>query len=235
MSEALEPASLSSHEPDASSDDPPGSAEEAALAVSQPETDTGAADRADVRAAARRDRAAFDRLVLRHQQAVIDTAAYYLGDYQDALEVAQDAFLKAYRAIGRFRGDATFRTWILRITINTARSLQTRRRAKKRTAPRAEIRTGTPGQDPDSGLASVDIPDSSANPERLLERKELRHELERAISELEPEARAVVVLRDIVGESYEAIATSIGAPIGTVKSKVHRARLVLRDRMERFL
>ena len=92
-------------------------------------------DTADVLAAASGDREAFDRLVLRHQQAVVDAASYYLGDLDDALEVSQEAFLRAYRGLGRFRQDATFRTWLLRITMNAARSFHQRRPRRKALLP----------------------------------------------------------------------------------------------------
>jgi RNA polymerase sigma-70 factor (ECF subfamily) len=207
-----------------------------ALEPASPRSTEGSipSDRADVRAAAAGDRQAFDRLVLRHQQAVIDAASYYLGNYQDALEVAQEAFIKAYRALERFRGDAQFRTWMLRITMNAARSFQTKRRAKKRSAPIISIHSRGAGTDDDDD-AGFEIPDYRDTPESLLHRKELKEMIERAIAELDEEARELIVLRDIVGESYDAIAEQFDLPLGTVKSKVHRARLVLREKISKFL
>lgn len=189
------------------------------------------ADERDVLAAAAKDRNAFDRLVLRHQQAVINAACYFLGDYQDALEVAQDAFLKAYTGLAGFRRNASFRTWILRITLNTARSLQARRQAKKRSGKRVPLSI-SPQRD-EGG--TIEISDGSAGPDALLLRKEVKEEIEKAILELEPEARQVIVLRDISGASYEEISTALDLPLGTVKSKVHRARLQLRERLAQFL
>ena len=190
---------------------------------------TAVSDDEDLLAAAAGDRQAFDRLVLRHQQAVVSAASYFLSDYQDALEVAQEAFLKAYRGLPGFRRRASFRTWILRITLNTARSFQARRQAKKRAGNRACLSV-TPGD----GGTTADIPAGSAGPEALLMRKEVKEEIEKAILELEPGAREVIVLRDISGESYEAIAASLDLPLGTIKSKVHRARLELREKLRRF-
>src|SRR5688500_13904241 len=102
----------------------------------------------DVRLAAGGSREAFDRLVLRHQDAVVNAATYYLGNYDDAVDVAQDAFLKAYRALGEFRGSASFRTWILRVALNTARSLRARGRARKRAARIVTLsQAGQPGEE----------------------------------------------------------------------------------------
>ena len=200
------------------------------------ESDPGrSTDLLEVQAAASGDRAAFDRLVLRHQQAVIDAASYYLGNSQVALEVAQEAFLKAYRAVDRFRGDALFRTWLLRITMNTARSFQTRRRAKKRSAPIVSIHSAGGRADDGNDAHDIEIADFSSTPDVLLERKEVKEVLETAIASLEEDARELIVMRDILGESYDAIADQFGLPIGTVKSKVHRARLVLREKLTRFL
>jgi len=187
--------------------------------------------------AARGDRRAFDLLVGRHQPAVIDAAHYFLGNRDDALDVAQEAFLKAFRALARFRGAAQFRTWLLRITLNTARSFRTRRRAKKRAGPTVSIHHGA-GSRCDAGSGEpreLEIPDVRSAPDAQLERKELKAALENAIASLDDSARELIVLRDILGESYEAIATHLALPLGTVKSKVHRARLVLREKMAPYV
>jgi RNA polymerase sigma-70 factor (ECF subfamily) len=201
---------------------------ESALPLSE---SAGSADDGDLERAVAGDRQAFDRLVLRHQQAVVNSAAYILGNYQDALEVSQDAFLKAYRGLSSFRGTASFRTWMLRITVNTARSFQARRRAKKRRGNRRHLSVAPGGGDD----PAVDIPDTSAGPESLLLRKEVKEAIEKAIVDLEPDAREVIVLRDISGESYEDIASALDLPLGTVKSKVHRARLQLREKLAPLL
>jgi len=187
-----------------------------------------------VRRAAAGERAAFDQLVLRYQDDAVNTAYYYLGHYEDAVDAAQEAFLKAYRSLPAFRGSSTFRTWILTIVLNTARSLRARSRAKKRSARLIRIDAASPGAET-SETSCLDVPDSSANPAKLLERKEVKEALERAIAELDDESREVVVLRDISGESYDAIAEALDIPLGTVKSRVHRARLELQKKMARFL
>ena len=200
----------------------------------EPEEADGAAmgepleDRRDVFLACGGDRRAFDRLVERHHQAVVDWALYTVDDEQDALEVAQEAFFKAWRSLRGFRGDASFRTWVLRIAVNSARSLQSMRRAKKRSGPCQDVRLDS---EPGSGGTRLELADQRSEPSRLLMRSELKRALEEAIGGLDPVQRNVVVLRDIVGEPYDAIAESTGLPVGTVKSKVHRARLALRHRL----
>ncbi len=189
-----------------------------------------ALDAADVRAACDGDRGAFDRLVLRHQQAVLNTAFYLLSDYQDALEVAQETFLKAYRGLAGFRSEASFRTWILRITTNSARSLRSRMRAKKRSANLVSLSAEADDR------PALEVADRrETDPAALLQRKEVKEALEEAIASLDPQYREIVVLRDISGESYEAISESLGVPLGTVKSKIHRARLQLREAMTPLL
>lgn len=187
----------------------------------------------DVRRAARGDKAAFERLVRRYQDDAVRTAYYFLGDREDAADVAQEAFLKAYRGLPGFRGGASFRTWLLTIVINSARSLETRRGAKKRRGATVSLdAAGTSGEDTRADIA---IADRSGDPTELLRRKELKEAIERAIWELEPQARQLIVLRDISGESYEAIAAFTGLPLGTVKSRIHRARLELQEKLGPWL
>ena len=104
-----------------------------------------------VKAAAGGDRGAFDELVDRHQQSVINAAAYYLGNYEDALEVAQESFLKGWKAVAGFEGKASFRTWLLRITLNTARSFHSHRTALKRSGSTATISMSTSSDGEDEG------------------------------------------------------------------------------------
>jgi RNA polymerase sigma-70 factor (ECF subfamily) len=208
---------------------PPETAQRTGHALSSHARD---ADQDDVAAAVRGDRGAFDRLVLRHQQAVVNAAGYFLGDHEDALEVAQESFLRAYRSLGQFRSQATFRTWILRITMNAARSFQARRSAKKRSPSALRSLDGRSGE---AGGGNLEIPDERSAPEALALRREVREVLEAAIAELEPQAREALVLRDIAGESYEAISRALRLPVGTVKSRIHRARLQVRERVEGYL
>ena len=186
-----------------------------------------------VKAASGGDREAFDQLVSRHQQSVINAASYYLGNYEDALEVAQESFLKAWKAVTRFEGKASFRTWLLRITLNTARSFHSHRTALKRSGSTATISMSTTSGDEDEG--DREIADSSEEPRQLAEKKELGEVIEKAIGSLEEDARRIIILRDILGESYQAIADEEGLTLGTVKTRVHRARLELRVILADFL
>ena len=190
-------------------------------------------DDQDVKAASGGDREAFDRLVSRHQQSVINAASYYLGHYEDALEVAQETFLKAWKALAGFEGKASFRTWLLRITLNTARSFHSHRTALKRSGSTATISMSTTGGDEDE--SEREIADSSEEPHQLVEKKELGEVIEKAIGSLEEDARRIIILRDIHGESYQAIAGEEGLTLGTVKTRVHRARLELRVILADFL
>ncbi len=192
----------------------------------------------DVFLAATGDRSAFDRLVLSHQSDVVNTAFYFLGNYDDAVDATQEAFLKAYRNMGSFRGDASFKTWILMITINTVRSMKTRARAKKRSGTVTRLDQGGSAKDGcargDNGIDPPD-PKTHQTPSSLLERKEVKEALEQAILDLDERSREVVVLRDLAGESYDSIATGLGVPTSTVKSRVHRAHLELRRVMAQYL
>ncbi len=195
--------------------------------------DHESADDHYVKAASGGDREAFDQLVSRHQQSVINAAAYYLGNHEDALEVAQESFLKAWKAVAGFEGKASFRTWLLRITLNTARSFHSHRTALKRSGSTATISMSTTSGDEDEG--DREIADSSEEPRQLAEKKELGEVIEKAIGSLEEDARRIIILRDILGESYQAIADEEGLTLGTVKTRVHRARLELRVILADFL
>ena len=184
-------------------------------------------------AASRGAREAVDQRVRRHQQGVINAAAYYLGHQEDALEVAQESFLKAYRSLEGFKGKASFRTWLLRITLNTARSFHAHRQAIKRSGTTATISISAASEKEDQG--DLELSDSSGDPHQLLERKELQQLIEDAIQSLDDRARRIIILRDILGESYQAIADEESLTLGTVKTRVHRARLELREIIGDFL
>ena len=158
------------------------------------------------------DRAAFNHLVLKYRSRVMGIAARMLGDRAEAEDLAQDVFVKAYQALNGFHGAALFSTWLYRITAN---SCLNHRKRRHREAGR--------GLDPEP-----QAPDGTANPQSLLERKELKLLLEQAIQALPQDQRMVLVCRDIEGLSYEEIADSLGLELGTVRSRLHRARLALR-------
>ncbi len=164
--------------------------------------------------------AAFEELVRRHQHRVFGVAARMLGSAAEAEEAAQEVFLRVYRSVGGFRGDARLSTWLYAIT---SRVCLTRLAAgERRLARRGEE-------------ALTRLPDGGAGPGAALERSELEAALHRAIAELPEERRIVVVLRDLEGLAYEEIAAALDLPLGTVRSRLHRARLDLKEKLERFL
>ena len=170
---------------------------------------------------------AFDRLVRRHEGAVIGAARKLLSHQDDALDVAQETFLKMYVGLPRFRGGSSLRTWLVQISLNTARSLRTRERARKR-CPR---RGGVEAMPVPLGERAEQVPDArpDADPCGSLERSELADAVERAIITLDPVSREYLLARTVEDLSYEEIAARHGVPVGTVKSKVHRARARIRE------
>jgi RNA polymerase sigma-70 factor (ECF subfamily) len=158
------------------------------------------------------------------------TASTYLVESrEDALDVTQETFLRAWRSLEGFSGQSSFRTWLLVIATNTARSLAAHRRAKKRSSPvvSMESRSGE--------VIDIPEPDQRNSPENRALRGELKEAIEAAIANLDPEARGLVILRDLQGETYEAISTALSLPLGTVKSRIHRARLELRERLKEYI
>jgi len=167
----------------------------------------------------RGDPAAFESLVIAHQHRVFGVALRMLGNRADAEEAAQEVFLRVHRAIPGFRGDAKLSTWLYAIA---ARLCLSRLGEAHRRLVRAD----------ETALARV--PDPEADPARHLEEDEREAALRRAITELSDDRRMVVVLRDLEGLSYEEIAEILGLELGTVRSRLHRARLDLKGKLERF-
>lgn len=164
--------------------------------------------------------AAFEELVMTYQHRVFGVALRMLGSAAEAEEVAQEAFVRAHRALGDFRGDAKLSTWLYAITS---------RLCLNRLAS-GERRLARQGEETLLRLA-----DSTPRPDAALERNELEAALGRAIAELPEDRRIVVVLRDLEGLSYEEIAQALDLELGTVRSRLHRARADLRDKLVRFL
>jgi RNA polymerase sigma-70 factor, ECF subfamily len=160
-----------------------------------------------VRSSTRGDLSAFEQLVDRHRPVVVRVAARIVGT-EDAEDVSQDAFLRAFHRLDRFRGDAPFRAWLLRITHNAALDHLARRRPEP--------------VDPLQFDASE--PSASRPPAERLELRERIERLERKLHGLSAPHRAVLVLRDAEGMSYEEIADITDSPLGTVKGRLHRAR-----------
>jgi RNA polymerase sigma-70 factor, ECF subfamily len=168
----------------------------------------------------RGDPRAFEELVIAYQHRVFGVALRMLGSRAEAEEAAQEVFLRAHRAIADFRGDAKLSTWLY--TIASRRCLN-----RLASGERRLLREG------EETLAR--IPSGHASPADELERSERDAALHRAIAELSDERRMVVVLRDLEGLSYEEIAAALDLELGTVRSRLHRARMDLKEKLERFL
>lgn len=177
-------------------------------------------DEADVIArAADGDRTAFGQLMEHYQSACYGLAWRLLGDADRAADATQDAFVHAYTAIGSYRG-GVFRSWLLRITANASYDIL--RRQQRRPA--------SPLPDPEEG--APELPDAEAvNPYAEAARSELYRHLERALRLLPPDQRTAVVLCDVYGMDYNEVASMTDSALGTVKSRIHRGRLRLRELM----
>ena len=167
---------------------------------------------------------AYNELIARHQDRLFNLIYRYLGNWEDARDVCQEVFLKAFRALSDFRGDAAFGTWLHQIGVNAVISWR-RGKQSRRTAP-----LGNGGDDP-NGNPGLDPADQAPGPAQLADQRERERLVQEAIRSLDEEQRMLVVLRDVQGYDYEAIARMLGCPRGTVKSRLHRARLVLRERL----
>ena len=172
----------------------------------------------------RGDKTAFDLLVRKYQHKVVKLVTRYLRDPADAEDVAQEAFIKAYRAIPQFRGDSAFYTWLYRIAINTAKNAIVSR-------DRSPI-------DFDLDLQNVEESNSmqarladAETPESLLQTEEIRDTVNRAIEALPEDLRTAIVLRELEGLSYEDIAQAMDCPVGTVRSRIFRAREAIDKRL----
>lgn len=175
------------------------------------------------------DEQAFNTLVRRHQQRALNVAFQVLRDAEDAAEVAQDAFVKVYRNIGQFRGDAAFTTWLHQIVMNLARN---RYRWWKRRGKQAMISLDEPIEGAE-GSRPRELAIDPASPDREAERDEFVDRVAVAMGELPAKYREVLVLRNVEELSYEQIAAVLGCSIGTVKSRIARARETLKTRVMR--
>lgn len=173
------------------------------------------------------DKSAFDFLVIKYQHRIIQLVNRYVKDPSEAQDVAQEAFIKAYRALGNFRGDSAFYTWLYRIAINTAKNYLVSRSRR-------------------SANYHVDIQDAEAfenapqlqgmdTPEQLLLNQEIVNTIKTAIDELPEDMRTAIMLREFEGMSYEEIAQAMDCPIGTVRSRIFRAREAIDDKLNPLL
>ena len=185
-------------------------------------------DRTAVERAIAGDEGAFEELVRRHQRTVYNLAFRHLGSRDDALDAAQDAFLRCYRALPRFRGEAAFRTWLVGIAINVCRS-------RLAGADRRQRRLTQDLTQPDAATGArvpLQLADLAPDPESVARGGEIRGALPRALAALSPEHREVLLLREMSGLEYEEVAVALGCALGTVKSRIARARAALRQALE---
>ena len=173
-------------------------------------------DQALVERVQRGDKAAFDILVRKYQHKVVKLISRYVKDQSEVYDVAQEAFIKAYRALSNFRGDSAFYTWMYRIAINTAKNYLV---AQGRRLPNVDIEASDAEQyEGESALKEY------ATPESMLRRDEIQETVFRTIENLPDDLRTAIMLREIEGLSYEEIASAMDCPIGTVRSRIFRAR-----------
>lgn len=168
---------------------------------------------------------AFAPLVRRYQKKMLNLAFRMIGDYDEACDVVQEAFLSAYKSIGKFREEARFSTWLTSIVLNQSKS-----HLKRKTAHQRYEVASLDGPDKSGNRTVVPAPFSQEESviERM-ERRELEARVQKGLSSLDSEQREVLILRDIQGFSYEAIGLTLKLPMGTVRSRLFRARNALKD------
>lgn len=163
------------------------------------------------------DTDSFEVLVRRHQKSTFNLVYRLVGDYDEAAEVAQEVFLSAYKSIHQFRGDANFSTWLYRIAFNHA---STRRRslnlAQQRHVPLEDTEI---------------ISDGPLDPAKTMEQREAQQRVQQALNSLDKDDATIILLRDLQDIPYEEVAAMLNVPVGTVKSRLHRARQALRARL----
>ena len=162
--------------------------------------------------------AAFGELITRYQDRLYNTAYRLMDNAEDARDVVQEAFLNAYQSLRSFKGDSLFFTWLYRIAVNTAISL------KRKQKPVLRLHSGVEGQ----SVEPAD-PSQAIQPGHALEMAEEERRVHEALSRLSEEHRAVLIMKDMEGQKYEEMAEILEVPIGTIRSRLHRARLELRD------
>jgi RNA polymerase sigma-70 factor (ECF subfamily) len=173
------------------------------------------------------DKAAFNLLVLKYQHRVLKLVSRFVNDAAEAEDVAQEAFLKAYRALASFRGDSAFYTWLYRIAINTAKNALVSSR-------RRPVDFDLDLQDPEQYDRQAKLKEADT-PEGVLLTEEIRTVVERAMEQLPEDLRTAIVLRELEGLSYEEIAEAMDCPVGTVRSRIFRAREAIDKKLKPLL
>lgn len=171
------------------------------------------------------DREAFDELVRRYEKQAYNLAYRLSGNYDDASDVVVEAFVRVFQGLHTFRGEANFGTWLHRVVVNTFLDIRKRSKGRQNVSLEEQIEL-------DGDTLTRQIEDTSPGPEELVEQEEREEVLQRAISQLSPERRILIVLYHFENLSYEEIAQMLNLPVGTVKSRLNRARLALREILE---
>ncbi len=184
-------------------------------------------DKELVRRVKKGDKQAFDLLFSRYQHKILNLVSRYLRDQQDVEDVTQEAYIKAFRALPRFRGESAFYTWLYRIAINTAKNHLV---ARSRRPPGVDVDI-----DDAEFMDGTDVLRESESPEAVLSRDELSKVINVTLSELPDDLRSAVTLREFDGLSYEQIAEIMDCPVGTVRSRIFRAREAIDQRIEPLL
>jgi RNA polymerase sigma-70 factor (ECF subfamily) len=187
-------------------------------------------DRIECERAARGDRAAFEELVRRHQDRVYTRIYFMVRDRETAADLTQEALLRAWRGLPSFRGESLFSTWLARVAVNVTRHHFERIGAQKRRAREISIHASTAEDGRD-----LEIPDRKNLPEEWAMRGEKQRRILEAVAELDPVFRMALALRELHGRSYQEIGEELGLPIGTVKSKIFRARQQLQEKLRDLL
>ncbi len=175
----------------------------------------------------RGDKRAFDLLVLKYQRKVVNLVSRYVRNQSEALDVTQEAFIKAYKAIPNFRGESAFYTWIYRIAINTAKNHIV---ALGRRPPGSDLDAGTAEQ-MDIGIRLQE----NTTPENQLLQDEIAETVRDAIDALPEDLKTAITLRELEGLSYEEIASAMSCPVGTVRSRIFRARDAINTKLAPLL
>ena len=172
----------------------------------------------------RGERHAFDLLVIKYQRKIMRLLSRMIHDPAEIEDVAQEAFIKAYRALPQFRGDSAFYTWLYRIALNTARNWQSASFRRPATVAPLENEDG-------ETFDQIDGLSDQSTPESLMASRQVAQAVNAAIDELPDDLRTAIVLREIEGMSYEEIASTMQCPIGTVRSRIYRAREAIAARL----